>query len=71
MSKRQRARILAGEEVYLGRIDVDNASKACLDAMNGVCFGDDKQIVRLLATKIPSDEPGVDVRIEALSGISA
>lgn len=64
MSKRQRARILAGEEPYLGRIDCDNGAKAVLDAMNGVVWPDDKQIVRLWVTKVPHEKPGVDVRVE-------
>lgn len=66
MSKRQRARVLAGEEAYFGRIDVDNASKAILDPLNGVCWADDRQVVRLFATKVAAPDPGVDVRIEPL-----
>lgn len=66
MSKRQRARVLAGEEAYLGRIDVDNGAKAVLDAMNGVVWADDKQIVRLWITKEPHEKPGVTVIVRAL-----
>jgi Holliday junction resolvase RusA-like endonuclease len=66
MSKKQRARILAGEEPYLGRIDCDNAAKAALDAMNAVVFGDDKQITRLWVTKEPSANPGIDVKVMCL-----
>lgn len=66
MSKRERQRILAGEQPYLGRIDCDNAAKSALDACNGVCFGDDVQIVRLFVTKVASERPGLDLRIEAL-----
>lgn len=65
MSKRQRGRILAGEEAYFGRVDVDNAAKAALDAMNGVCWGDDKQITRLFVMKIAAEIAGIDVRVEA------
>lgn len=67
MSKRQRARVLGGEEAYFGRVDCDNACKAVLDALNGVCWGDDVQIVRLFVTKVADEKPGVDVRIEALA----
>lgn len=31
------------------RIDLDNALKATLDALQGVAFDDDKQVVRLMA----------------------
>lgn len=67
MSKRQRARILAGEEPWFGGPDADNLAKAVLDGMNAVAFLDDKQITRLWAVKVPSDSPGVDVRVEALA----
>lgn len=67
MSKRQRAAILAGEQPYLGRIDVDNGAKAVLDACNGVVFNDDRQIVRLWVTKIAAEPPGIDIRIEPLA----
>lgn len=65
MSKRQRARVLAGEEAYFGRIDIDNCVKAIADPLNGVCWVDDKQIVRLLALKVAASTPGVDVEITA------
>ena len=63
-SKRRRAAILAGEEPYWGSGDIDNQLKSIFDACNGVVFLDDKQIVRLTAIKTPSENPGVDVRIE-------
>lgn len=67
MSKRQRAAVLAGEQPYFGRIDCDNAAKSVLDACNAVCWGDDKQIVRLFVTKVAAEKPGVDVHILALA----
>lgn len=66
MTKRERAAVLAGEQPYLGRIDLDNGAKAILDAMNGVAFHDDRQIVRLFLTKGAAEMAGVDVRIEPL-----
>lgn len=66
MSKKERAAVLAGEVAYLGRIDVDNAGKAILDALNGVCWRDDVQIARLFAAKVPSLNPGVDMKITPL-----
>lgn len=65
-TKRDRAAILAGERPYFGAYDLDNCVKAISDSMNGIVFADDKQIVRLFATKIASDKPGVDVRVEPL-----
>jgi len=34
----------------LSRIDLDNALKATIDALQGIAYDDDKQIVRLLAS---------------------
>ena len=64
--KRDLAPILAGEQPYFGRHDIDNLAKAILDSCNGVCWADDRQITRLFVTKIAADRPGVDVRIEPL-----
>jgi Holliday junction resolvase RusA-like endonuclease len=66
-SKKARARILAGEEAYLGRVDADNAFKALADALNGILWRDDVQITRLFVTKEAATEPGIDVRVEALA----
>lgn len=66
VSQRERAPVLAGERPYFGRYDIDNLAKAVLDALNGVCWADDRQITRLFVTKIAADRPGVDVRIEPL-----
>lgn len=63
MTKHERAAILAGEEAYMGRIDIDNAVKAICDAVNGICWVDDVQIVRLFATKAAAERPGIDIKI--------
>lgn len=46
------------------RPDVDNLVKIVLDGLNGVAFVDDKQIVRLLAEKRYSVNPGTEVYVE-------
>lgn len=66
-TKKQRARLLAGDEALIGRVDVDNGAKAILDPCNRVCFADDNQIVRLFVTKIAAERPGVDVKITPLA----
>jgi len=48
------------------RPDLDNYAKACLDAMNGLCFADDAQVVRLTAQKSYAVEPGWLVTIAVL-----
>lgn len=46
--------------------DVDNHAKGILDALSGVCFVDDCQIVSCRIDKIQADTPRVEVEISAL-----
>lgn len=47
------------------RRDIDNLSKACLDACNGIVWVDDQQITELHLTKsFNSKEHGVTVTVE-------
>lgn len=39
--------------------DVDNLAKLCLDALQGVAFTNDDQVVRLTAEKLYTDQAGV------------
>lgn len=45
--------------------DLDNLTKAVLDACNGICFVDDRQVALLEATRGVGD-PGVMVTVEPL-----
>jgi len=47
----------------LPRCDVDNAAKACLDALNGVAFVDDSQVAKLVVEKSYGTEARTTVRI--------
>lgn len=47
----------------LPRCDVDNAAKACLDALNGVAWADDCQVSRLVVEKSYGTEARTTVRI--------
>lgn len=48
------------------RCDVDNCAKAVLDALNGIAWDDDKQVVELRASKLvdPSVAPCTQILIE-------
>ena len=65
-SKIKKQRAIAGEIRPLTRGDVDNYSKGILDALNGVVYPDDKQIVELTVKKFYSETEFVKVRIEDL-----
>jgi len=50
-SRKKREKALAGEIWPTGKPDIDNAAKLVADALNGIIWKDDKQIVRLVASK--------------------
>jgi len=64
-NKRVKTSMAAGEIPPTTKPDTSNMVKSIEDAMNGVAFVDDAQIVRLFASKIYAEVPGVDVRVEA------
>lgn len=66
-SKRKRAEALAGAVRPTGKPDVDNLVKALMDALNGVFYLDDTQVVQLIAIKQYGEVPQTRVILEPLS----
>ena len=62
-SKKRREACLSGTEKPCKKPDIDNIAKTYLDAMNGVIFVDDTQVVDLHIKKLYSDKAGVDVMV--------
>lgn len=62
-SKRNREKMIAGEIHHCKKGDLDNLVKAATDALNGLAYDDDSQIVYLYARKRYSAEPYVYVKI--------
>ena len=58
--KRQKA-CYENTEMPTKKPDIDNTIKAYLDAMNGIIYKDDIQVVKVTAKKAYSIVPGVDV----------
>jgi Holliday junction resolvase RusA-like endonuclease len=52
---------------HIKKPDLDNFVKAVKDALKGLVYRDDSQIVRLAASKAYGDPPRVEIRIEELS----
>jgi Holliday junction resolvase RusA-like endonuclease len=61
-SKKKREQALTAE-IFPGRPDIDNVAKAILDALNGVAYKDDDQVVNLSVSKRYAIDPFVSVRI--------
>ncbi|WP_369294041.1 RusA family crossover junction endodeoxyribonuclease [Tepidiforma sp.] len=43
--------------------DIDNLAKSCLDALNGIAFEDDRQVVELVARKASGRTPRTAITI--------
>lgn len=61
-SKRKQQQALEGQLIP-GKPDLDNVAKAVLDALNGVIYEDDRQVIRLVAEKRYSHDPKVEVYV--------
>jgi len=62
-SKKRTEACLSGLEKPCKKPDIDNIAKTYLDAMNGVIFKDDTQVIDLHVKKVYSAAPGVDVMV--------
>jgi Holliday junction resolvase RusA-like endonuclease len=62
--KKRREACLNGLERHTKRPDLDNIVKAVTDGMNGVVYGDDSQIVRLVANKVYGTDAMVEVTVQ-------
>lgn len=49
--------------------DIDNIAKVILDALNGIAYRDDTQVVSLSCQKQYAEEARVEVEIESMVGI--
>lgn len=65
-SKKKRAAALAGEVMPTVKCDADNCLKAVCDALNGVLWRDDVQVVNVALAKRYAEIPRVEVRVVPL-----
>lgn len=63
-SKKKYAQMISGEIRHTKKPDVDNCLKAIFDALNGIAYDDDSQIVEVIASKWYSENPGAKVKLE-------
>ena len=62
-SKKWRAAAIRGQERPTKKPDVDNLFKLVTDALSGILYNDDKQIVSCRVQKWYSEEPRTEVKI--------
>lgn len=63
-SNKKRAQALSGAVRPTGKPDVDNVVKT-LDALNGIVWRDDSQIVQCFISKAYADKPGLLIEVQA------
>ena len=62
-NKAKKAGALAGDIYPTSKPDIDNILKAVLDGLNGVAYEDDKQVVRIVATKRYAEHGFLNIEI--------
>lgn len=67
-SKKKQKQMLDGEILPLKKPDIDNVVKVISDALNGVAYHDDTQVVSIKVKKVYSAVEGVDVVVEEYKG---
>lgn len=55
-----------GELIHTSKPDLDNVLKIALDALSGIVFDDDQQVVEVIATKKYGPESYLYVRVNAV-----
>lgn len=66
-TKAERMRRLIGDEIAMKKPDIDNVEKIVLDALNGVAYEDDTQIVSVRSIKGRyEEEPRLIVRVREM-----
>lgn len=63
-SKQKRKDALAGILKPTKKPDADNILKCFLDAMNGIVYLDDKQVVNIHLTKLYAEIPAVEIMVK-------
>jgi len=56
----------SGEIRPMKKPDSDNIAKVILDALNGIAFRDDSQVIDLHVTKHYSDDPRVEIYLRGM-----
>ena len=65
-SKKRTQACMDGEEMPMKKPDLDNVAKAFLDAMNGIVYKDDVQVMRLVVQKVYDSHPSVVVHVKEM-----
>ena len=63
-TKKKKESIIKGELLYTKKPDLDNCIKSIMDALNEIVYEDDKQIVKIIASKhYTTEKARTEIRI--------
>ena len=65
-SKKKQAEMLGGKIRPMSKGDLDNVVKTVGDALNGVAYDDDVQVVQIYAERFYSDNPRIQVGVQSV-----
>lgn len=66
VSKKRKQLMISGEIRPTKKPDLDNIAKAILDALNGLAYHDDSQVVEMKVEKYWSENPRVEIKIKKI-----
>ena len=66
-AKARRAEMISNEILPLKKPDIDNVEKIIMDALNGMAYEDDKQVVQVAGEKKWSESPCVIVELDTVT----
>lgn len=64
LSKKKKEELIKTKAGYTKKSDIDNISKIILDALNGIIYKDDAQVVKLEAQKIYGESNIIYIELE-------
>lgn len=67
-TKKQKEDIKKGILTPTKKPDADNIAKIVMDALNGVAYEDDKQVIELRVSKLYSEKEGLEITIGEIHG---
>lgn len=65
-SKKKKDQMLAGVIYPTKKPDIDNIAKAVLDALNGIAYHDDRQVIRLAVAKCYSQQARLEIEVRKI-----
>ena len=65
-SKSLKKKMILNQYKHTNKPDIDNVQKAILDALNGVAYSDDSQIIKITGQKFYSSTPRIELKLKEI-----